>query len=118
MSNLHVKYFLVGGGLASSSAAEAIRAIDPVGEMMLVGQEAIRPYHRPPLSKGYLRKRDRRELFTLPPDWFSHHHAQLHTGLRVSQLDVARAVAGLENGQEVSFDRLLIATGMTPTHLM
>src|SRR6266550_8369449 len=117
MSSLHVKYLLVGGGLASSSAAEAIRAIDPVGEMVLVGQESIRPYHRPPLSKAYLRKRDRHELFTLPPEWFSTHHAQLHTGLRVSQLDAARAVAGLENGQEISFDTLLIATGMTPRHL-
>src|SRR3954469_14097963 len=108
MSNRHVKYLLVGGGLAPSAAAEAIRAIDPVGEMMLVGQEAVRPYHRPPLSKGYLRKRDRRELLKLPPARFSHNHAQLHTGLRVSQVDSARAVAGLENGQEVSFDRLLI----------
>jgi NADPH-dependent 2,4-dienoyl-CoA reductase/sulfur reductase-like enzyme len=117
MSNLHVKYLLVGGGLASSSTAEAIRAVDPIGEMMLIGQEAIRPYHRPPLSKGYLRTRDRHELFTLPPEWFSLHHAQLHTGLRVSQLDTARSIAGLENGQEVSFDKLLIATGMSPAHL-
>src|SRR5689334_13893676 len=39
MSNLHVKYLLAGGGVASSSAATAIREIDPEGAVLLVGQE-------------------------------------------------------------------------------
>ena len=56
MSNLHVKYLLVGGGLASSSAAVAIREVDREGSVLLVGQEVSRPYHRPPLSKAYLRR--------------------------------------------------------------
>ena len=55
MSGPHVKYLIVGGGLAASSAAKAIRAIDPQGELMMVGRESIRPYHRPPLSTEYLR---------------------------------------------------------------
>ena len=50
----HVKYVLVGGGLASSSAADAIRELDPLGSIMMVGQEIVRPYYRPALSKEYL----------------------------------------------------------------
>jgi NADPH-dependent 2,4-dienoyl-CoA reductase/sulfur reductase-like enzyme len=57
MSILHVKHLLVGGGLASSAAAGAIREVDREGSVLLVGQEVNRPYHRPPLSKGYLRRR-------------------------------------------------------------
>ncbi len=74
MSNLHVKYLLVGGGLASSSAAVAIRELDPEGPLLLVGQEINRPYHRPPLSKAFLRgEQARAELTTLPAGWFAEH---------------------------------------------
>src|SRR4051812_1768415 len=118
MSGLHVKYLLVGGGLASSSAAQAIRARDPQGEIMLVGQERIGPYHRPPLSKTYLRQRTARpELFTQKSGWYAEHRIQLRTGLRASQLDTSRRLVALENGEEIAFDHLLIATGMSPLHL-
>ena len=51
MHKHHVKYLLIGGGVASSAAAEAIRGRDREGEVLLVAQESTRPYHRPPLSK-------------------------------------------------------------------
>ena len=118
MSNLHVKYMLVGGGLASSSAAEAIRASDKEGSVLLVGQEVNRPYHRPPLSKEYLRhSKPRAELFTHDPGWFEKHHVELRTGCRVAHLDVARMAAVLDNGEDISFDRLLLAAGATPAPL-
>ena len=118
MNKQHVKYLLVGGGLASSSAAEAIRELDQAGSMLLVAQESIRPYHRPPLSKEFLRGEKRREeLFTLPLPWFDEHKVELRTGRRVSQLDTERRAATLDDGQEISFDRLLIATGGSALHM-
>ncbi len=112
MSNLHVKYLLVGGGLASSAAAEAIRQRDPRGSVLLVAQEVHRPYHRPALSREYLRReRSRDELSTFPPGWLGEHQVELRTGCRVSYLDTNRASATLDNGQVYSYDRLLIATG-------
>ena len=56
MNHQHVKYLLVGGGVASSTAAQAIRALDPVGSLLLIAQEHVRPYYRPPLSKAFLRR--------------------------------------------------------------
>ena len=118
MSNLHVKYLLVGGGLASLSAARAIRSIDSEGAVLMVAQEASRPYHRSPLSKQYLRKEMRRnELFAEGPDWFLRAGVELRTGRRVSRLDIARQTAVLDNGEEVSFDGLLLATGASPAPL-
>src|SRR5688500_1801110 len=104
MSTPHVKYLLLGASLASASAAAAIRRIDERGELMLVGQERIGPYVRPPLSKGYLlRRTDRKELFTHEPGWYEDHRVQLRTGVRAEHLDVARRSVSLENGHEVSF---------------
>lgn len=118
MSVLHVKYLIVGGGLAGSAAAAAIRARDPQGELVIVGREPIRPYHRPPLSKTYLRRRSaREELFVQPPGWYADRRIQLRTGVRAAHLDVARRVVTLESGEGISFDRLLLATGMSPVHL-
>lgn len=118
MNNLHVKYLLAGGGLASSTAAVAIREIDREGPVLLVGQEINRPYHRPPLSKQYLRREQTRaELTAAPVDWFAEHQVELRTGRRVVHLDTARQVAALDNGEEVAYDRLLLATGATPVPL-
>lgn len=50
-----VDYLLIGGGLASATAAKAIRQHDPRGSILLVTDELELPYHRPPLSKEYLR---------------------------------------------------------------
>jgi 3-phenylpropionate/trans-cinnamate dioxygenase ferredoxin reductase component len=118
MNHLHVKYLLVGGGLASCSAARAIRERDADGSVLLVGQEINRPYHRPPLSKAYLRREVQRDaLFAIEPDWFPQHQVELRTGRRVAHLDVSRCAATLDSGEEVSFDRLLLATGSSPAHL-
>ena len=118
MNRLHVKYLLVRGGPASSSAAQAIRALDRDGSVLLVGQEINRPYHRPPLSKSYLRRLTPREaLYTVEPGWFEVNHVELRTARRVSRIDAARSAAMLDSGEEVSFDHLLLATGATPLPL-
>jgi 3-phenylpropionate/trans-cinnamate dioxygenase ferredoxin reductase subunit len=118
MSHLHVKYLLAGGGIASSAAAVAIRKLDPANTLVMIGQEINRPYHRPPLSKGYLRRQKRHEeLFTLPGDWFDRNNVELRTGRRVAHLDTARCAATLDDGSEISYDNLMLATGASPTRL-
>ena len=118
MSHLHVKYLLAGGGVASSAAAVAIRKIDPVSALLMVGQEANRPYNRSPLSKDFLRRSTRHtDLFTLPDGWFAQNNVELRTGRRVAHLDTARCAVTLDNGKEISYDRLLLATGACSTRL-
>ena len=118
MSIQHVKYLLIGGGLASSSAAQAIRERDSHGALMIVGQEINRPYHRPPLSKDYLRRESSREaLGALEANWFTEHDVILRTGRRAARLDTGRNAVTLDNAEEIVFDRLLIATGAAPAPL-
>ncbi len=118
MSTLHVKYLLVGGGLAGSSAAEAIRRRDAQGSILLVGQEVNRPYHRPPLSKEFRQRgKNRADLWTHPVGWFRDHDIELRTGRHVAHLDCPRRAVTLATGEEVGFDDVLLATGASPKPL-
>jgi len=114
----HVKYLIAGGGVAGSSAAEAIRRIDPVGSILFVGQEVNRPYNRPALSKGFLlRRTSRADLTALPIGWYAERNIELRTGTRVTRLDASRTCVSLDSGEEVSFDKLLLATGANAKQL-
>jgi 3-phenylpropionate/trans-cinnamate dioxygenase ferredoxin reductase subunit len=118
MTGVHYKYILVGGGVASSAAAQAIRQRDRQGSLLLIGQEINRPYRRPPLNKEYLKGTVRgSDLFTVPDKWFSENAVELRTGRRASHLDPTRRSLTLDDGAEIAFDRLLLATGGTPRHL-
>ena len=62
-------FIIAGGGLAGAKAAEALREQGFDGRIMLASEEDIRPYERPPLSKGYLQgKAGREKIFVHPLD--------------------------------------------------
>jgi 3-phenylpropionate/trans-cinnamate dioxygenase ferredoxin reductase subunit len=112
VNHQHVKYLIAGGGVAGSAAVEAIRRHDPVGSVLFVGQEVNRPYNRPGLSKGFLlRRTSRADLTALPVGWYAERHVELRTGQRVTRVDAARTCVTLDSGEEISFDKLLLATG-------
>jgi 3-phenylpropionate/trans-cinnamate dioxygenase ferredoxin reductase component len=57
-------FVIVGASLAGAKAAETLRLEGFAGRLSLIGEEAERPYERPPLSKGHLRgDQDRAEIF-------------------------------------------------------
>jgi NADPH-dependent 2,4-dienoyl-CoA reductase/sulfur reductase-like enzyme len=114
----HVHYLLLGGGPASSAAAKAIRSIDSKNSLLLISQEDIRPYARPPLSKGFLQGQTPRDaLFIDKVDFFTQQDIELHTGVRAMQLDTHRKVVAFDNHGEIAFEKLLIATGASSRHL-
>ena len=108
----HVKYLIVGAGVAGSMAAQAIRASDFDGSITVVGQEVVRPYHRPPLSKGFLRGGiEKKDFAVLPYRWFSDKRVRLLTGRRATTLDANRQSVGLDDGSTVQYDELLLCYG-------
>lgn len=112
------EFVVVGGGLAGAKAAEAFRAERSTGTIALVGREADRPYHRPPLSKDYLRGETKREdVFVHPAEWSREHNVDLRLGAAARRLDVANRTLILDDGSPLGFERLLLATGSTPRSL-
>jgi NADPH-dependent 2,4-dienoyl-CoA reductase/sulfur reductase-like enzyme len=102
---------IVGGGLAAQRAAETLRARDHRGPIRVVCGEPVAPYDRPPLSKEL-----RAEPFR-PPAWYEEQEVELLLGRRAAALDVARRRLTLEDGAELAYDDLIIATGARPRRL-
>lgn len=111
-------FVIIGGGLAGAKAAEAIRKEGFHGQVVLVSEEAERPYDRPPLSKDYLLgKSEREKVFVHPEEWYSEHDVDLRLHTRATAVDRATHEVVMENSQRLGYDKLLLATGSSPRHL-
>ncbi|WP_052391468.1 NAD(P)/FAD-dependent oxidoreductase [Streptomyces sp. NRRL B-24484] len=84
---------------------------------MLINDETMPPYERPPLSKGYLQgKQDRDKMFVHPPEWYTEHEVELRLGTPVTADRDHRTVT-LAGGETVGYDKLLLTTGATSERL-
>jgi NADPH-dependent 2,4-dienoyl-CoA reductase/sulfur reductase-like enzyme len=100
---------IVGASLAGLRAAEKLRADGFRGQLTVIGDEPYEPYDRPPLSKHVLtgwvpaERTALPRLRTLDVAW--------KLGVPAVGLDLSAKHVRLADGQEIDFDRLLIATG-------
>lgn len=99
---------IVGASLAGLRAAQAARAAGFDGELVVVGDEAHLPYTRPPLSKELLAGAQTPEDCAFPSQAVE---AEWRLGVAASGLDRARRVVRLADGDEVPYDRVIVATG-------
>lgn len=102
---------IVGAGQAGARAAEALRAAGHRATISLVGEEDHPPYERPQLSKACLIERDANPTFIRSGEGWRELGVDLLTSSRVVGADAGKRVIGLTNGQELTFDLLLLATG-------
>ncbi|MEU4239611.1 FAD-dependent oxidoreductase [Actinoplanes sp. NPDC026619] len=105
-------FVVVGGGLAGAKAVETLRAEGYAGAITLIGAESDLPYERPPLSKGLLLGKDAPDsVFVHTAEWYAEHTVTLRTGTTVTGLDPAAKVVRLADGEEIGYEKLLLATG-------
>jgi len=106
-----VEYLLIGG-FASGYCAAELRKRGADGSILLLGREPEPPYERPPLSKEYLRGEAKREdAYVNPVSWYEENGVELRTATSVMSLDVEGKTAKLQGGDEIEFEKALIATG-------
>lgn len=112
------KFVIVGGGAAGFAAAETLRREGFAGAITMLSSDGAMPVDRPNLSKDYL-------AGNAPEDWLPlrgedyYHDAGINLRLNtnVSAIDPKTRSVTLGNGDKLSFDRLLLATGAEPIKL-
>src|SRR3954447_2306089 len=110
-------FVIAGAGLAGAKAAETLRAEGFDGRVVLIGEEGERPYERPPLSKEYLRGERSEKPYVHDGGFYDAQDIELRTATRVEAIHPAESRLTLDGGEELRFDRLLIATGAEPRRL-
>ncbi|HVO34583.1 MAG TPA: FAD-dependent oxidoreductase [Gemmatimonadales bacterium] len=112
------RYLIVGGGLAAASAVEGIRELDQDGEIVVMSAERELPYHRPPLSKGYLAGREQLESVRVHDAvWYRDNHVRYRLGVEAKSVHMGKGSVTLVNGERLNYDRLLVCTGSRARHL-
>jgi len=99
---------IVGASLAGHRAAQAARGAGFDGDVIVVGEERHPPYTRPPLSKELLAGEQEVDRVHFPCDKFE---AQWRLGVSAVRLDRDRRCVVLSDGDELAYDRLILATG-------
>ena len=111
----HVDVLLVGGGVAAARCARRLRREGFGGSILLVGEEEIPPYNRPPLSKELLAGTVPEDLVLAEAEgWYARKGIELLLNVRVASLDAGERRATLTDGSGVAFGTCLLATGAEP----
>lgn len=114
------KYLIIGGGLAAARAAEGVRTVDKMGSIVMVSEEKLLPYDRPPLSKGALSEGVEPSEIAIHSRWnYLLRRVRLKRGRSVVSLDLETSPkeARLSDGSLLRFRKAIIATGARPKAL-
>lgn len=112
-----MRYLIIGNCAAGIHAVEAIRSVDNKGELIVVSDENCLPYCRCLLSYYLAGTHEEEDLLLRPKGFYEKMKVRPLLGKKVTSVDPSKKKAALADGEEIGFDRLLIATGSSAKSL-
>jgi len=111
-------YLIIGSGESGYNALKELLTLRPKAKIVMITSDRYYPYDRPPLSKDYLKgKIDKEMLFFEPEDFYKRDNLEVILKKKVEKIDTEDKIAILEDGDNISFNKALIATGGSPRKL-
>jgi 3-phenylpropionate/trans-cinnamate dioxygenase ferredoxin reductase subunit len=114
MTTSHV---IIGDGIAGSSAAETVRERDPDAEVTVVTEEGEALYNRILIKEFAKGKLPAAPVSIHEPGWYEEREIDLKLNTHVTGVDTDAHDVFTHTGETIGYDKLLIATGGTPTQL-
>jgi NADPH-dependent 2,4-dienoyl-CoA reductase/sulfur reductase-like enzyme len=109
---------IVGGGLTAARAIRAYREVGGAGRIALLAKEGVVPYHRPPLSKRYLRgEAEAGDTLVEQPAFYDGNDVELVLGADVSTVHPRERAVETRDGGRYRYRKLLLANGAAPRGL-
>lgn len=103
---------IAGAGHAAGQVVTSLRQNKFAGQIVLVGEEPYLPYQRPPLSKKFLAGEMAAErLYVKPASFYEDAGVELHLGTLVTAIDRDARCLHIDGGDEIAYDRLVLALG-------
>jgi 3-phenylpropionate/trans-cinnamate dioxygenase ferredoxin reductase subunit len=109
---------IVGAGQAGVALAAKLRALGYADRLILIGDEKVPPYQRPPLSKKYVSgELDVERLLIRPRDWYAAEKIELRLEQRVTALSPRDHELTLSDGTRLRYRQLALTSGARPRNL-
>ncbi|MFZ5673748.1 MAG: NAD(P)/FAD-dependent oxidoreductase [Pseudomonadota bacterium] len=105
---------IVGAGHGGVQAAASLRQEAYQGRITLVSDEPDLPYHKPPLSKGFLKAPEAPVLELRNAAFYRDNGIDLVSGARVTAIAPATRTVTLADGGKLAYTNLILATGSRP----
>ena len=103
-------YVVVGNGIAGITAVETLRAEDDAADIAVVADTTLPLYNRP-LLKDFLAGRVSEDKLWMRPESFYRDQLVHFLSGRVTGIEVDQHAIHLQNGEQIGYHRLLLATG-------
>ncbi|MFK0687177.1 NAD(P)/FAD-dependent oxidoreductase [Mesorhizobium sp. IMUNJ 23033] len=105
---------IVGAGHAGVQAAASLREEGYDGPVILIGDENELPYHKPPLSKTFIKDQDAKPQPLRGEAFYTGSAVDYRPGVRIDAIDADARRLEISGGGALGFDRLILATGSRP----
>lgn len=109
-----MNYVIIGNSAAAIGCIEGIRQIDKDGKITIISNEAHHTYSRPLISYLLKGKTDINKMKYRPDSFYEDNNVKTILGHSVSKINKDTKKVVLDNNSEVSYDKLMIATGSSP----
>ena len=114
---MSTSYVIIGDGIAGSSAAETIREEDPDADITVITDEGEALYNRILIKEFAKGKLPEAPISIHEPDWYDERDITLQLNTLVTQVDADAHELHTHEGDVIDYDKLLVATGGTPSEL-
>ncbi len=111
---MNSRYVIVGGSAAGVGAVEAIRELDPIGSITIVSEERCLNYSRPMISDFVGGNANLQKMLCREDGFWEKKNVQTLVGRKAVSLNPDDQTVRLDDGEDVGYEKLLIATGGTP----
>ena len=108
---------IIGAGHGGVQAAASLREEGYDGRIRLIGDEAELPYHKPPLSKTFIKDPAAKPQILRAEAFYAGGSIDLLLGESVESLDPGAKRLKLASGGSLAFDKAILATGSRPRML-
>jgi NAD(P)H-nitrite reductase large subunit len=108
------KYVIIGASAGGIGAVEAIREVDPVGNITVISNEQVPQYSRPMISEYVSREATLDTMKYRSDEFWKNNKVKILAGKTATKIDFANKHVQLDSEEKISYDKLLIATGGKP----
>jgi NAD(P)H-nitrite reductase large subunit len=97
--------------VAGYAAKQLVESTLKPGQLTILSADSSIPYERPPLSKGFLAGKDTEASILINgEDFYREHEIEIKLGCEVDGVDPTRKSVHLRSGEEIGFEKLVVAT--------